>query len=61
MFEADGFAFDHQHGSHIVMTKDGVPRPLVIPEKRDVATFIIRGLMRTAGMSRKRFLELLSE
>ncbi len=58
VFEADGFAVDHQHGSHIVMVKDGGARPLVIPRKRSVATRIILNNMRTVGMSRERFFEL---
>lgn len=61
MFEADGFTIDHHHGSHIVMVKDGVPRPVVIPKKRDVARFIIANNIRTAGMTRERFFELLDE
>ena len=31
IFEKDGFAFDHQRGDHLIYTKPGVKRPLVIP------------------------------
>ena len=59
VFEADGFTIDHHHGSHIVMVKNGVPRPVVIPKRKDVARFIIANNMRTAGMTKERFFELL--
>jgi hypothetical protein len=41
--------------------KPGVPRPVVIPEYREIALDIIRANMRTAGMSRERYLELLEK
>ncbi len=31
VFELDGFAFNRQHGDHLIYTKAGVKRPLVIP------------------------------
>ena len=45
----------------MVMTKQGVPRPVVIPMVRELAVFIIRNNMRTAGMTRARYFELLDE
>lgn len=41
--------------------RDGVPRPLVIPHYEAVPVFIIKNLLRTAGMSRERYFELLDE
>ena len=52
MFENDGF-------THRVYTKPAIKRPLVIPEYRAVPVFIIKNLLRTAGMSRERYFELL--
>ena len=46
-------------GDHLVMTKPGIPRPVVIPMEREVAVFIILNNLRTAGMSRAKFFELL--
>ena len=43
------------------MSKEGIKRPLIIPVYKDVDVDIIRGLMRTAGMSRERFFQLLAE
>src|SRR5207249_11786045 len=59
-FEEEGFNFDRQRGDHLIYTKPGVSRPLVIPMYDAVpAVFIIKNLLRMAGMSRERFLELL--
>ena len=47
-------------GSHVALTKPGVLRPVVIPKYDEVGLDIIRANMRTAGMSRTRYLELLA-
>ena len=60
IFEADGFEISRQEGSHIVMTKPGVDRPVVIPKHAEIALFIVRNNMRTAGMSRERYFALLN-
>jgi predicted RNA binding protein YcfA (HicA-like mRNA interferase family) len=59
VFEQDGFTFNRRHGDHLIYTKVGVKRPLVIPMYRDLPVFIIKNLLRTAGMSRERYFELL--
>ena len=57
--ELDGFVFKKEKGSHWVGEKRGVARPVVIPEYDEIGLDIIRSNMRTAGMSRERYLELL--
>ncbi len=59
LFEQDGFTFDRQRGDHLIYTKPGVRRPLVIPMYREVPVFIIKNLLRTADMSRERYFDLL--
>ncbi len=59
VFELDGFAVSRVKGSHIAMTRDGVLRPVIIPKYPEVGLDIIRNCMRTAGMSRKKYLALL--
>jgi predicted RNA binding protein YcfA (HicA-like mRNA interferase family) len=59
VFELDGFVFRKGKGDHWVGEKPGVPRPVVIPEYNEIAIDIIRANMRTAGMSRERYLALL--
>lgn len=61
IFEQDGFRFDRQVGDHHIYIKQGVRRPLVIPMYRAVPVFIIKNLLRTSGMSRGRYFELLKE
>jgi predicted RNA binding protein YcfA (HicA-like mRNA interferase family) len=59
IFENDGFSFARQEGDHKIGTKAGVRRPLVIPTYRAVPVFIIRNSLRTSGMSRERYFELM--
>ena len=61
VFEKDGFSFAWQSGDHLIYTKPGIKRPLVIPAYRSVPVFIIRNLLRTSGMSRERYFTLLAE
>jgi predicted RNA binding protein YcfA (HicA-like mRNA interferase family) len=60
VFERDGFGFDRQAGDHRIYINAGVRRPLVIPVCRAVPVFIIKNLLRTSGMSRDRYFELLT-
>ena len=60
VFELDGFSFDRQRGDHLIFTKPGVTRPLVIPAYHEVPVFVIKNLLRTAGMSRERYFELIA-
>lgn len=61
IFEKDGFSFARQSGDHLIYTKADIKRPLVIPTYRSVPIFIIRNLIRTSGMRRERYFELLAE
>ena len=61
IFERDGFTFRRQHGDHLIYTKPSVKRPLVIPMYQEIPVFIIKNLLRTAGMGRERYLELLGQ
>ncbi len=61
VFERDGFVVVRQEGDHLVLTKAACKRPLVIPQWPEVPVFIIRNNMRSSGMSRERYFELLAE
>ena len=61
VFEADGFRRVREEGDHMVFTKPGVVRPVVIPKYSAVPVFIIKNNLRTAGMSRERYFELLNQ
>ena len=62
VFELDGFEISRKKGDHVIMTKAGVTRPLVIKTSpKLVPVTHIRTNMTTAGMGRKRYFELLNE
>ena len=61
VFEADGFRCTREEGDHMVFTKPGVTRPVVIPKYALVPVFVIKNNPRTSGMSRERYFELLSD
>lgn len=62
IFELDGFQVRRMRGDHIMMTKPGVRRPVVIktsPGEVPVAHILTN--LRTAGMSRDAYFRLLDE
>jgi predicted RNA binding protein YcfA (HicA-like mRNA interferase family) len=62
VFELDGFKVSRKRGDHIIMTKPGVKRPLVIKTSPRLSPIThIRTNMTTAGMSRERFFDLLEK
>jgi len=61
IFLAAGFQFARQVGSHRTYVKPGVARPVVIPTYDEVPISIIRSNMRTAGLSRDEFFQLLED
>ena len=58
IFELDGFVCIREEGDHMIFTKRGVLRPIVIPKYKHVPVFIIKNNMRSAGMGRERYLKL---
>lgn len=61
VFEGDGFLLNRQRGDHLIYTKAGVRRPIVIPMYSEVPVFIIKSLLRSADMSRERYFALLQK
>lgn len=61
VFEAEGFTHVRTEGDHAVLTKAGVPRPIVIPRYAAIPVFIIKNNLRTAGISRDRYFKLLAQ
>jgi predicted RNA binding protein YcfA (HicA-like mRNA interferase family) len=55
-----GWVEDRTKGDHLVMTKPGMARPVVIKMDRDLGEDIIRNNMRTAGVDRAEFERLLN-
>lgn len=60
VFELEGFVVKRQRSDHLILTKSGVRRPVVIKTSpRDVPVTHILTNLRTAGISRERYFELL--
>lgn len=59
VFEKLGYRRAGQKGSHIKLEKAGTARPLIIPRYDNVGQDIILTLIRTAGITREAFLQLL--
>ena len=62
IFELEGFQVSRQKGDHISMTKPGILRPVVIktsPHKVPVNHILTN--LRTAGISREKYLEYLDK
>jgi hypothetical protein len=62
LFERAGFTVKRKKADHIIMTKKGTKRPLVIKTSpRLVPVTHIRTNMNTAGMTRDQYFRLLEE
>ncbi len=61
IFELSGAKVVGQKGSHIVLTKPGAKRRIVIPTYKQVPVFVILNNMKTANIARERYFELLKE
>jgi len=61
IFEKAGFKCVRIEGDHYVYAKQGVMRAVVIPGWPEVPVFIIKNNIRTAGISRERYFQLLEK
>jgi len=61
ILEIEGWVHDRTKGDHLIYVKPGVKRPVVIPKWEKVPVFIILNNLRTAGMTRDRYFELLAQ
>lgn len=59
VFEAAGWSRARIEGDHMVFTKPGSIRPVVIPRVAEVPVFIIKNNMRVANMSRDQYFDFL--
>ena len=61
VFEADGFVHERTQGSHMILVKPGIARPVVVPRYAQIRPDIILANLRTAKMSRERYFALLQQ
>jgi predicted RNA binding protein YcfA (HicA-like mRNA interferase family) len=58
-FQKAGWVKDRQHGSHVIMIKQGNPASLSVPQHRELAPGTLRSLIRASGMTVTQFVALL--
>ena len=61
VFESEGWEYQRTRGDHMIFTKRGFIRPVVIPKYKTVPIFIIKNNLRTANIDRKKYLDLLKK
>ena len=61
ILEIEGAVIVGQTGDHIEMKKEDAKRRLVVPKYKNIPVFIIKNNLETAGISRKRYFELLGK
>ena len=61
VFLAKGFRFARQQGSHRSYVKPGIARPVVIPTYDEIPVSIIRNNLKTAGITRDEYFNLLEQ
>lgn len=61
VLEAEGFALVRERGDHMIFAKAAILRPVVVPRYDALPVFIIKNVLRTAGISRERYFELLGQ
>jgi predicted RNA binding protein YcfA (HicA-like mRNA interferase family) len=59
VFEKAGFKCIRTKGDHFVYIKEGVIRPIIIPDWPEVPVFIIKNNLRSAGISREEYFDIL--
>lgn len=59
VFELAGFKLVRQKGDHLVYSKAGVKRPVIIPMYKEIPVFIILNNLRVAGLNRDEYFKLL--
>lgn len=61
VMEKAGFVCVRIEGDHFVYVKPGIPRPVVIPDWDEIPVFILKNNLRTAGLSREDYFDLLNQ
>jgi len=59
-FQRAGWVYRGQVGSHAVLTKEGSPANLSVPQHKELGTGILRSLIKHAGLTVEEFRDLLS-
>lgn len=58
-FERQGWIFQRQTGSHMILSKEGIRSILSIPDHNTLKTPLLRKLIKDAGLTIEEFKQLL--
>ena len=61
VFERLGWEMARQHGSHIILAKEGHVATLSVPDHKEVAKGIFESLIRSAGLRAEEYVETLKK
>jgi predicted RNA binding protein YcfA (HicA-like mRNA interferase family) len=61
IFQLFGCQYKRKEGSHYILTYPGAKRAVVIPEYDEIDVEIIKNNMRTVGMTREQYFDLLKK
>lgn len=56
-----GCEFKRERGDHRVYSRAGLKRPIIIPREKNLPVFVVRNNLRTLGMSREEYLEIMKK
>jgi predicted RNA binding protein YcfA (HicA-like mRNA interferase family) len=59
VLELEGFTLVRERGDHMIFSKPGILRPLVVPRYDSLPVFIIKNVLRTGQISRDKYFALL--
>lgn len=59
ILEMERCTFVREKGDHMIFSRPGILRPLVVPRYDALPVFIVKNVLRTAQISRERYFELL--
>ena len=60
-FGEAGWQVSRREGSHVILTKAGVPAILSVPDHREIRRGTLRSLIRKAGLSVEEFIALMRD
>jgi len=52
IFELAGFKFKRSKGDHLIYTKPGISRPIIIPKYKEIPVFVTKNNLRAAGINK---------
>lgn len=61
ILELEGFKHKNTRGDHLIYTKPGISRPIVVPKYKEIPVFVIKNNLRSAGITRERYFSLLAK